>query len=369
MATTTARLSRRRGAIPYWLVGATVAASIIAVLPIVGALFSGGSPSEAPRTAFATASAGNYMVLAMATPADDADIIYVAPAADPANAIEVARVPRLAGYVSRGSVSPDGKLLALSTADGGTPARPVASLIILNLETGALTRAAVAVDSLQAPVWAGDSRSVAITRTAEGDSGPADVSVTLVPVDRSGEVEVALFLGVLGAYPVAFDPQGQLVTVVIDARGSTAYRNRDEVARLAAGLTRDWSLSPDGSALAFIEAELSGGLRYLPRLVSLSGGAAAQSLSADGQALGTAWNPAAGTPAFGNEPGSGGAAAQSFAGFDLPLAFAADGSALVVEHWTGSSFAAPGDRTFEVDHLGQRTSLTGYQEFYGWAAR
>ena len=68
---------------------------------------------------------------------------------------------------------------------------------------------------------------------------------------------------------------------------------------------------------------------------------------ADVPALGAAWNPVTGSVEFGIEPGgaSEGVSVQALrdsAGFDVPLGFAPDGSALAVTHWSGEDFTRPG---------------------------
>ena len=104
-------------------------------------------------------------------------------------------------------------------------------------------------------------------------------------------------------------------------------------------------LSPDRTQLAFVEANLSQGLRYLPRVVTIAGGgvSAAAVLPAR-QALGATWPPAGAVPQFGLEPSGtrGGVSAQSGSGFDVPLGYSRDGSALAVRHWSGASFAEAG---------------------------
>jgi hypothetical protein len=161
---------------------------------------------------------------------------------------------------------------------------------------------------------------------------------------------------------------------VVDGNGSTIHRDGEPLKHLSTGITRDWQLSPDGAQLAFIEASLDGGLQYLPRVVSLVPGLVeAQSLTVDsGQALGIAWAPGASAPTFGTEPSllpGGAALAQSESGFDIPLSYSPTGDSLVVERWTGGSFADAGDARFEVVSGNERTQLPGASRFFGWAAR
>jgi len=181
----------------------------------------------------------------------------------------------------------------------------------------------------------------------------------------------------LGVFPVGFEPSGPLIAVVIDGRGSTVTRDGKDILSLGPTITRDWQLSPDGAQLAYVEANVENGLRYLARSASLSGGASvqAQSLSADVTALGVAWEPRTGRPTFGVEPGQelGSVTAQALkadaGGFDVPLAYAPDGSSLAVMRWSGESFREPGTPKLELVDASGRTGIDEYTRFLGWARR
>jgi hypothetical protein len=215
---------------------------------------------------------------------------------------------------------------------------------------------------------------VVVTRSAQTGAPKTDVTLVRVAADGSGESQLGAATGVLGAYPVGFDAQARFVHVVVDGRGSTAYRAGAELARLAGGITRDWRLSPDGASLAFVETSTAGGVKYFARTVPLDGGVAAQAFAAGaGQALGVAWPPGAAAPTFGHEPGGAGvASAQSTSaeGFDVPLGYAPDGKTLAVQHWSGDTFAQPGNGELQiVGSDGARLKLEGFARFYGWATR
>ncbi|MEX0784556.1 MAG: hypothetical protein WD557_18115 [Dehalococcoidia bacterium] len=366
------RYAPRRAHVPYWWLLATAVAAFIAIGPIAAALFvslGGGSVTE---TAFASAPAGTYAVVVRAEA--DADVVMVVAAHGDSDASEIARVPRLPGYTAYGAVSPDGLRAALVTADGGTPAHPVASLVIVEMETGEVSRVAETVDYLQSPVWSNDGRTVVVTRSS-GDGPATDVDLVRVNADGSGEQVFAEAHAVLGAYPVGFDAQDRFVHVVVGGQGSIVYRDGAQVAALAAGITRDWQLSPDGSTLAYVETATAAGVQYFPRTTALEAGNSRSfsMSSAETESLGVAWKPGADEPTFGREPGGSaadGARALSAAGFDVPLAYSGDGRMFAVQHWTGVSFDEPGNAALElVGADGARTSLDGFARFYGWATR
>ncbi|MBI2765080.1 MAG: PD40 domain-containing protein [Chloroflexi bacterium] len=370
--TTLPRLAPSRGHIPYWLIAASFLAAFVAVLPIVAAIW--GEAPGGTSTAFAVAPAGSYAITARS---EDTEDIVVATRADGSIApIEVARISHLRGFAAKGAVSPDGQKLAVVAADSGTVTRPIASLLVVDLVSGAIARVAERVDEGQNPVWSADGATIAFTRTTAPD-GPGPANVFTVSAAGGSEAPTLSLRRVLGLYPVAFDTSGQLISVVIDGRGSTVLRGAQEIAPLSAEITRDWRLSIDGESLAFIEADTTGGLYYRARTVSLrsatAGQAVAQSLAVDGQQLGVAWKPGALAPTFGAEPAAtaGLATAQSLAsGFDVPLAYSADGAELAVQAWSGSSFADPGSMQIElVDGNGARLPLAGATRFFGWAAR
>jgi hypothetical protein len=336
----------------------------------VAAIIVGDPGVPAPKRAFATAPAGLYAVFSRSDRATD---VIFAVAADGGGGLrEIAVVPHLDGFSSLGAVSPDGRTLALVVADGGSPARPTSSLMVVDLSTGSLTRLAAGVDRLQTPLWATDSSSVIVTRTTEG-APLADVMFVRVAADGGGETRLRDVRGALGAYAVGFDQAGGFLAVVIDARGSTLVRNGAEDVPLAPNVTRDWRVSPDGSAIAFIEASTTNGLRYFQRVLPLDAqGARAQVGAPTAPALGVAWAPGAATPTFGNEPGQGGAGsarAQSTSeGFDIPLSYSPDGRLLAVQSWSGRSFDDAGTMRLALVSGSSRTVVPATR-MYGWAAR
>lgn len=368
--------SPRKGQIQNALIIAAVAAAFAAVLPVAFAVVTGSGDPPGVRTAFASAPAGDYAVVSKTD--GDTDIISVVTPNSPDTPAEVGRIKHLPGFSVNGAMAPDGHHLAAVAADAGTPANPGASLLLLDLESGTVTRLTTNVDPLQAPVWAHDSRSVVVSRNSNGADGKPQTSLVRVAIDGSGETGVVTAKNVLGAYPVAFDPSGALISVLIDGRGSTVLHNGDELFQLSSQITRDWRMSSDGTQLAFIESDVTSGLRYHSRVVSLSAGSAsAQALSADdgSQELGVAWRPGAGQPTFGRDPQSGqpaGAQRQALtasSGFDVPLAYSSDGDWLAVTHWTGDSFAQAGQAMLAVVSGDQRTPIPGASRFLGWARR
>ena len=359
-------VSARRWA-PFWLAVAGVAAAIAAFVPILSGL-PGGTRDNRPSSALASAPSGLYAVVSRSEERED--VILAAAAASPADLREIARVEHLPGFSSYGAVSPDRSKLALVVVDAGTPGRPGASLIVVGLTDGSVERRATAVDPLQTPTWAPDGSAIVVTRTA-GPDGLADVHLASVPVHTGGETEVAVAPKALGAYPVGFGADGQLLYVVIGPDGSTLWRPGGKLVALSPFITRDWRLSPDGSALAYIETDVSHGLQYRQHVVSLTGSnAAAQVANDGGQHLGVAWGPKDAGPTFGDDPGSGRVSGQTTAGgFSIPLEYAPGGEVLAVQAWSGDSYADAGTMSLAVLSAGGAASIPGASRFFGWTRR
>jgi len=354
-------------------------AAIVAIAPIVAAALGYGSSAVRPKTAFATAPNGDYAVIGRTE--NDADVISVAWASSPGAVTEIARIPHLDGFASTGAVSPDGKLLALVTVDGGSATHPKASLKVVGLESGEITNVLSDVRPQQIPVWSPGSKSIVAVMSPASESGGGTSTVIRVHPDGDDAEKMTSFNGVLGVYPLGFR-DGQLAMVVVDSRGSTLRVGDADWGSLSSNITRDWKLSPDGGRIAFIDVETAGGVRYVAREVDLAGGGvSAQSLAADVTALGTAWNPKTKSPAFGVEPAMSevaGVSVQALAadvapvagpGFDVPMGYSNDGDHLFVTRWSGTSFQEPGKATLQIVSPGGRVSFESFTRFYGWATR
>lgn len=337
----------------------------LAGVAAVALLAQSGGP---PQTAFARAPSGQYAVVARDT--GGATLVSVV-GVDPEDApMPIAVVPHLHGFSPRGAVSPSGRQVALITPDGAIAGRAVASLITLDLETGELRRLAEGLAPLQDALWTADSRAVVVTRNVHTGAGALAVAVAQVDLE-GGETVLETHTGSVMVAPVGFDAKGRLLAVRLDARGSTLTRDGIAVRWLSAHVTRDWSLSPDGTQLAFVEANTWQGLRYLPRVVAIEGGGSVSAASASTpQALGAAWAPSGGAE-FGREPYTppGSVSAQGMSGFDVPLGYSRDGSSLAVRHWSGASFAEPGTPQLEIVSRLERRPLAGFTRFFGWSAR
>ena len=344
------------------------------LLPVATALFGRGG-GHGPQAAFASAPAGDYAVIVQG----DDDVVDIVQAVNAATGevFELARIPHVPGYTSFAAVSPDGRRLALVAADSGPKASPAAGLLFVDLESGLTTRVVEGIDQLQQPLWAADSRAAIVTQTTPSTSGIATVRFLRAELAQPGLRTIGSVLA-SGAYPVGFDAEGRLLAIAIDNEGSRLLRDFAPLMTLSPGATRDWKLSPDAKALAYIEVLSDGGVQYVPRIVDLTDGAkgavSGQTAAQPVQGLGVAWEPATLSPVFGFERGKNPAgvsaqAATSETGFDIPLAFSAGGQWLAVQHWSGSDFALPGEFAIELHSANGTLTLGSASRFYGWARR
>ncbi len=345
------------------LLALTVALAGVAAVAL---LAQTGGP---PQTAFARAPSGQYAVVAKNT--GPATVITVVGASQTDAPMEIATVPHLHGFSLRGTVSPSGRQVALIAPDHSINARPAASLVTLDLETGELRRLAEGLEPLQDALWTPDSTAVLVTRNTLMASGSLGMSVLRVDLDGT-ETVLETHAGAVMVAPLGFDAEGRLLAVRLDARGSTLTREGVAIRWLSSHFTRDWALSPDGAQVAFVEVNRWQGVRYLPRVVSIDGSGSVSAASTSiQQALGAAWAPSGERPRFGNEPYAppGSVSAQGMSGFDVPLGYSHDGGSLVVRHWSGGSFTEPGTPQLEIVSGLVRQSLEGFTRFFGWSAR
>jgi hypothetical protein len=325
---------------------------------VVGPWLGGGRSS-----AFASAPSGLGAVFVRDEGGEDA--LLVAPLDNLGAPREVARIAHLPGFASRGAVAPGRRMAALVVADGGRPADPVASLWLVTLDGGASHVAARAIDVLQTPLWARDEQSVVVTVTAKADNPLTDVEVIQAGLD--GQILSRLqFRQVLGAYPVGWRGDGQLLTVVIDGRGSSLWAGEREVGVFSRNITRDWAVSSDGATMAFIDVSTANGVSYRPATTATGADFAGIVPAGRGQALGTAFQPGWTVAIHGAEPRA--AASSRGRGFDIPLGWSPDGVYLALESWDGASFAAPGSSRFVITDGRKRVDAPPANRFIGWVS-
>jgi len=151
---------------------------------------------------------------------------------------------------------------------------------------------------------------------------------------------------------------------------------------LSDDLTRDWTLSPDGTRLAFLALSVAGE-RVTSRamVMDLASGKVTPAAEAGGDQFGPAWSPR-GALSIGEiapdavTPGPARTNGQPTlpgpaAGFDVPAGWSPDGRFLAVRTFQGGSAAAPGSSALAVvGPNGFRKTLASQEvTFIGWVSQ
>jgi len=324
-------------------------AIVIAVMLVAWAALTPSSISNESSVVPAPVNPSLVRSIAYTVPDGNVDDIYVR-AINATGAGELlASFPTHFDLHARGAASPSGDRLAVLSTTGIDST--YAHMTLIDLPDGQRTTferdVDATVDYLSTLAWSRDGQDVVISHTAPPDSTGRS-SVRLLDVHAASAVvsPVATFNDVYGAAPVGFSVDGQsLYVVVTDQSGSNLWIVRDgksqKVAPLSPGRTRDWSLSPDGSRLAYIEILGAGERTYAGRTLVIATGAVIDSDPSTNQ-LGPAWEPSSQVPDFG---GPGGtvqlAQASPPASYIVPTSWSPDGTTLVATIYSASSDLGP----------------------------
>jgi len=272
------------------------------------------------------------------------DVLYVRQLQEPAPGRAVATFRSTFALHARGTASPLGDSVAVLAVSPSFS--PYASLSILVLPEGTSREFEQPLDYLSPLAWSADgSRLAARHSSLPDESGRVSVDLLeFVPATGSSSV-VARFENAFEVLPVGYSLDGgRLFIVVLDQSGSTLWVERDgrtqRVATLGPGRTRDWSLSPDGSRLAYIEAIGAGERAYAGRILIIATGAVTGTAATANQ-FGVAWLPGSQVPVFGGPGGSLHLSENpNESAYIVPQRWSPDGSTLV-----GAIYSATNNRT------------------------
>ncbi len=277
----------------------------------------------------------------------------------------------------RGAASPPGDRLAVLAIpqDGSLQAgTPYAELSVVSVATGERRPLEGRFDPLSTILWSPRGDRVGLVRSLPPDgTGRRSSTVVEVPVDTGAETPLASFPSAFEVAPIGYSADGaRLFIVVIDANGSTLWVKRDNklsrAGSLSGGRTRDWSLSPDGARVAYIDVLSASDRAYAGRTFGIATGASTES-NEPGNQLGVAWRPGLQVADFGSPAGSvwhiTPAPAQPV--FVVPLAWSPDGSALAAAIYPiadGRLDASGGSLEIVSPH--RRASMEDGARFLGW---
>jgi hypothetical protein len=321
-----------------------------------------------------------------------ADRIYLAPAEAPGERILVETVEHAQGWGIMPAAGVMGGLIAYTVLPSS--ARPdrdsPAELWVLDLESRDRTRLARDADLLIAPIFV-DGGSALLYRRSGGQQQEI-VRVEIATLTRRAvHAEQTAF----GIFPVGYDHEGSLVFARLSTAGTDILNVREGRApaflfHASGHIAHGWQLSPDGRAISFLAPE-PGAERVVMRayVVDLAT-AQPQGLAPDwhpmAQQFSPVWTPDGRALAVGQEPGGlaaghatvlgldgqVGTLAAPAQGFDVPVAWSANGRYLAVRTFDGFSAQHPGVESATVVGVdGRRWEVTAPTEItvIGWHVR
>lgn len=237
-----------------------------------------------------------------------------------------------AGSLSRGLASPLADTVAVLHPAQHSGFR----LTFVDIASGARVTSPALLGESSPLVWAPDASTflTAIALDADG-TGRTSVSILAVDPATGSTTTVNTFEGVFQAVPLGYDPaRGRVTVAVVNPAGSSIWAVEDgevtQVSTISAGRTRDWSLSPDGRYVAFVETRNGATVPSVGRVAEVATGTIVSEIEPGSAQEGVAWSPKSEAPAFGgpgstlNLPGSVNGA------YLVPSSWAPLGDALVV---------------------------------------
>src|SRR5919106_686222 len=240
--------TQRLHKMPLWLAvllpAALLLLLVLALVLNIPSTSSGAATSSGPRIA--------YFEFGLR-----ADTLWLADPFNPEQRESVLSVPHAPEFGLVPSVSPDGRMLAFTALAPRTRAPSAAApagLWLAELAGGQPRLLASGVDLQVKPVWSSAGDSVVYRKTT-GDG----YAISLLPIDGANERVLAKSSEAL--LPVAAR-DGRVYYVALGDGGSTFHSvdltngSISAPLQLSDGLTRDWTLSPDGRRLAFLALSL-----------------------------------------------------------------------------------------------------------------
>lgn len=316
----------------------------------------------------------NLTAVAYIAPQGKQDVVYVRSREPGAQPRRLAQFPHAFNVHARGSASPMGDVVAVVSAAGNASAS--ATMTFIRTSDGEITVAGSEFDLLTSFAWTPSGDRVAGQRsTAPNTTGRVSTTIIEVQPATGESLDLATFSDVLLATPVGYSGDGQtLYILTIDQGGSWLWERRDNVlnrmGQLAAGRTRDWKLSPDGTRLAYIEV-LGGDRGSVGRTYVFATGNIRTASTSEAQ-VGVSWKPGSAIPEFGGPGGTIHLDPRPADGtYVIPEEWSPDGSVLVATVFTpAASPVSPAPHTLEIMSATSRLHLAeaANAAFLGWVA-
>ena len=286
---------------PRLLVAALLLLAVVAL--IMGVVFPPHDSSAA------TITGSNSSVLLVGEFESTVTTLSAVQPSDPTQRQQLHTIEHAPGWDIVGAASPDGQRLAylVLPPDARDPQTEAVLVLLDNLDrpdgprTRTLFRGADLAGSL---AWSSDGAALFVRTTTAGTDDR--LTFELIEIDAANGEQRSLVRrnDVLGLYPVGRIGQGPTYSVAVGVNGSelllinaASKSGEVEMRPLSRLVTRSWTLSPDGSQLAFTEQQ---GLDLRVRVASLTSDSAQLTVAAALDANGTdatvgtaspAWHP------------------------------------------------------------------------------
>jgi Tol biopolymer transport system component len=329
----------------------------------------------------------------------EADVIWLASAAEPQRRAKVAEVEHAPNVGITASLSPDGEriaYLALPAADGD-PALD-AQAWLLDVDSGKTRLLASDLDGASKPVWSPDGKSIVVRRNGPWEEMGRTASLLGLDVSDGSETVILEEQEVFELFPIGHSPDGvslYFAQIVLSGTHFGAVATAGGSPRLLVQASdesaRDWHLSPDGSRVTFLAGQPTDDRIAIRAFVAeLVEGGEPQPLSQLSEGLDAGdhfnplWHPDGERITVGRPPVDGASAAALVSlvggeleevtpgpdqGFDVPAGWSPEGDYLAVRSFEGSSAAQPGREHLVIIELGkgrQTVADKGNLEFIGW---
>ncbi len=291
----------------------------------------------------------------------------------------VASARHRAGWGLTASVSPNGQLLAyIVLPQGAIDPDTQGELWLLPLAGRAARRLATGVDLRSELVWSPDSSWVSYEKV----NAPS-IDLRRVNAGGAGDQSLASSGAADRWYLFGYTADGRSVELAHVTTAGTAFAAATPGTAPATGApittssSRDFITAPDGRP-ALLALENENGKQVYRALARLPGGSVARLTAGGVEDTGIAWNPRTGQATVGVVPSAPGQPAPAAngastvvppAGFDVPVAWSADGELLALRHFSGTSTDDPGQETVVVLSAAGRVELQSAAPLTiaGWA--
>ncbi|HEX6032505.1 MAG TPA: hypothetical protein VFY90_13815 [Tepidiformaceae bacterium] len=342
--------------LPFGLAAAAITLTIVGWAAFAVHPTSNGSSAVLPALPYE-----NVNSVAYAVAEGGMDRIYVRRAGAATEPRLVGELPYAFNLHVRGQASPLADQLALLSVNQPSSE---ARLTFLDVATRQQIQADGSYDYLSGLAWSREGRVAAVA--------PDGITVTEVD-SRTGAASVAAsFEGAKQVSPVGYSLNGKRLYVAVNNHsGSWLWAveagQRTKVAVLSPGATAWWSLSPDGSRLAFVDLVGVGPQRYAGRTLMIATGEVL-SASPEGDQMGAAWYPGSEVAVFGGPGGGVRLSAPEGPLNVIPADWSPDGEWLVASIYSAGS-NGPTSMKGSTELVSDTTRIPladGPVSFFGW---